>query len=96
MTRVRYRVLIGGRVQGVNFRAATRGQALAHYIDGWVRNLPDGRVEAVFEGEQEDVDRILEWSRQGPPAALVTEVQEIPEPYRGEMTGFEVRYDGWE
>ncbi|MCL4534589.1 MAG: acylphosphatase [Bacteroidetes bacterium] len=95
MAKVRYRVLISGRVQGVNFRSAMRSQAISHYVGGWVRNLGDGRVEAVLEGEKEDVEQVVAWARHGPPAAYVADVQATPEPYRGESEGFYVRYAEW-
>jgi acylphosphatase len=63
---VRYRVLISGYVQGVYFRDTCRRMALQHGVSGWVRNLRDGRVEAVFEGPAEDVSRLVAWARHGP------------------------------
>jgi acylphosphatase len=71
---IRYRVLISGRVQGVYFRDACRRVALQHGVNGWVRNLPDGRVEGVFEGEAEDVASVVAWTRRGPDLALVADV----------------------
>lgn len=71
---VRYRVLISGRVQGVYFRDTCRRIALEHGVSGWVRNLPDGRVEAVFEGQANGVERLVDWSRQGPRLAVVSHV----------------------
>jgi acylphosphatase len=71
---IRYRVLISGQVQGVNFRAACRRVAWQHGLTGWVRNLPDGRVEAVFEGPGEDVHQVLDWARRGPRLAVVSDV----------------------
>jgi acylphosphatase len=76
---IRYRVLISGRVQGVFFRDTCRRMALVHGVNGWVRNLPDGRVEAVFEGPPEDVDRLVAWARHGPRLAAVTGVAVQPE-----------------
>ena len=87
---VRYRLLISGRVQGVFFRDTCRLVADQHGVAGWVRNLPDGRVEAVFEGTAEDVGRLVEWSRQGPPSAVVKDVRVQPEPPEG-VSGFQVR-----
>jgi acylphosphatase len=69
---IRYRVLISGQVQGVNFRAACRWMAVQHGVTGWVRNLADGRVEAVFEGPARDVQRLLDWVRRGPRLAVVS------------------------
>jgi acylphosphatase len=71
---IRYRVLISGQVQGVYFRGTCRRMALEHGVSGWVRNLPDGRVEAVFEGPAEDVHRLLDWARRGPQLAVVADV----------------------
>jgi acylphosphatase len=71
---VRYRVLISGRVQGVFFRDTCRRLAEQHGVTGWVRNLPDGRVEAVFEGPPEDVRRLVDWAHTGPRLAIVDNV----------------------
>jgi acylphosphatase len=71
---VRYRVLISGLVQGVNFRGACWRMAQQHGVAGWVRNLADGRVEAVFEGPAHDVQRLLDWARHGPRLAVVADV----------------------
>ena len=80
---VRYRVLISGRVQGVFFRDACRRVARDHGVAGWVRNLPDGQVEAVFEGRPEDVDRLVAWARRGPSRAAVADVAVRAEPPEG-------------
>jgi acylphosphatase len=71
---IRYRVLISGQVQGVYFRSTCRRMALEHGVSGWVRNLPDGRVEAVFEGPTEDIHHPLDWARRGPHLAVVADV----------------------
>ena len=71
---VRYRVLISGQVQGVNFRAACERMAWQLGVAGWVRNLNDGRVEAVFEGPAGDVQHLLDWVRHGPRLAVVADV----------------------
>ena len=68
---VRYRLLISGRVQGVFFRDTCRQLADERGVAGWVRNLPDGRVEAVFEGPAEDVRRLVDWAHRGPRLAMV-------------------------
>jgi len=83
---VRYRVLVSGQVQGVFFRDTCRQMAVGHGVSGWVRNLPDGRVEAVFEGRAEDVDRLLEWARRGPSQAVVAGVAVQAEPPEGLST----------
>ena len=92
MTAIRVHVLISGHVQGVFYRASTQRQAHTVGVRGWVRNLPDGRVEAVFEGEEAAVQRMVAWCRSGPPNAYVTDVDVRPEPFVGELTGFNVRY----
>jgi acylphosphatase len=89
---VRAHVWISGRVQGVFFRYATQQEAQKHGVAGWVKNLPDGRVEAVFEGEKEAVEALLQWCRRGPPSAAVSEVAVEWEPHRGEFASFEIRY----
>ncbi|MGB9965475.1 acylphosphatase [Halobacterium sp. CBA1126] len=88
--RTRARVLVSGKVQGVYFRANTREQARERGVDGWVRNLRDGRVEAVFEGPEEDVEAMVEWCHEGSPAADVEAVDaEFGDP-EGE-DGFRIR-----
>lgn len=87
----RAHVLVSGKVQGVFFRSSTKDKAEELGISGWVRNLSDGRVEAVFEGETEDVDKMVEWCRKGPEYAIVTGVESIVEEYKGEFTGFLLR-----
>ncbi len=77
---VRYRVLIAGQVQGVGFRMSCRRVALEYGVRGWVRNLPDGRVEAAFEGPADDVQHLLDWARRGPRLAVVADVTVRPEP----------------
>ena len=87
---IRKRVLVSGTVQGVFYREACRQVAGEQGVAGWVRNLPDGRVEAVFEGEPARVERMVNWSRRGPSRALVTMVAVHDEPAEG-LTAFEVR-----
>ena len=85
-------VCVSGRVQGVFFRAETQNKAVSLNLTGWVRNIPDGRVEAVFEGEKERVDTMIEWCRQGPPYASVINVEVIEKPYTKEFEDFRIRY----
>ena len=87
---VRYRVLISGRVQGVFFRDTCRRMAERHGVSGWVRNLPDGSVEAVFEGPVGEVRRLVEWSRHGPRSAAVQDIRVRAEPPEG-ISGFRIR-----
>lgn len=88
----RVHAYISGRVQGVFFRAATQRAAMDFNLTGWVRNIADGRVEAVFEGEDENVDKMLAWCHEGPPAARVEKVLTQEEPYTGEFKDFNVKY----
>jgi acylphosphatase len=88
----RIRIIVSGMVQGVFFRAKTRNEAIRNNVRGWVRNLPDGRVEAVFEGKPEDVDRVVDWCRVGPSHAFVDRVDAVEEPYTGAFRAFEIRY----
>ena len=90
--KARAHVVVSGRVQGVFFRSETQDEANRRNVSGWVRNLPDGRVEAVFEGEKEDVDRLIEFCRRGPPGARVSKVDVQWEGYVGEFRGFKIRY----
>jgi acylphosphatase len=88
----RAHVFISGRVQGVFFRAETQRAAMGLNLTGWVRNVPDGRVEAAFEGEDTNVDKMLTWCHHGPPAARVQEVIIKEEPYTDEFSNFSVKY----
>ncbi|NNG84837.1 acylphosphatase [Streptomyces sp. NHF165] len=82
--------MASGDVQGVYYRDTCRSTAVRHGVRGWVRNLPDGSVEALFEGEPEAVERLVEWAHEGSPAAFVDDVQ-IFEQEPGGLEGFEVR-----
>ena len=86
----RRRVAVKGHVQGVFFRETTRRRALADGIAGWVRNLPDGSVEAVFEGDRDAVDRLVSFMRDGPRGARVDWVDVVTEEPEG-LSGFDVR-----
>jgi len=90
--KVRAHVLISGRVQGVFFRYETKRLAVRLGVEGWVRNLPDGRVEAVFEGEKEDVERMIEFCHRGPPGAIVRKVEVSWEEPTGRFQGFRILY----
>jgi acylphosphatase len=87
---IRRRVLVSGLVQGVFFRDTCRRVAAQQGVAGWVRNLPDGRVEAVFEGDPDRVERMVAWARRGPAQARVTAVTVEEEPVDG-LTGFTIR-----
>ncbi len=86
----RRRVLVSGKVQDVFFRDSTQREAENAGVGGWVRNLPDGRVEAVFEGDDQAVDRMVAWCREGPDAAEVRDVEAHDEEPEG-LSGFSVR-----
>ncbi|MFG2827593.1 acylphosphatase [Streptomyces sp. NPDC048434] len=87
---IRRRVVVSGDVQGVFFRDTCRRTADEQGVAGWVRNLPDGTVEAVFEGEPEPVQKLVDWAREGPPMATVNTVSVHEEEPEG-LTGFENR-----
>ena len=87
---VRRRVEVSGRVQGVFFREGTRRLASEHGVSGWVRNRPDGTVEAVFEGSPDAVAALVAWARAGPRHARVTGCEVHDEPVEG-LGGFTVR-----
>jgi len=90
--KVRAHVLVSGRVQGVFFRSETEYEAVKRNLCGWVRNLPDGSVEAVFEGEKEAVEELVEFCRRGPRGARVSNVEVQWEEYAGEFKGFRIKY----
>ena len=89
--KIRARVIITGLVQGVNFRYHPREAALRCNVAGWVQNLPDGSVEGCFEGDERDVNALIDWCRQGPDWARVDHVAVRKEEYRGEFDGFTIR-----
>jgi acylphosphatase len=86
---VRRHLWVSGRVQGVWFRGSCAEEASGLGVSGWARNLPDGRVEVVVEGEADAVDKLAQWCRHGPPYAHVTSVEDRSEPPEG-LTGFAV------
>lgn len=86
---LRLRVVVRGRVQGVWFRESTRIEAERLGVDGWVKNRPDGRVEAVLEGDPSAVRALEAWCASGPPSARVVEIVSVEEPPLGEV-GFRV------
>jgi Acylphosphatases len=88
----RVHVYVSGRVQGVFFRAETQRAAMSFNLTGWVRNVPDGQVEAVFEGEDENVDKMIAWCHIGPPAARVEKVLTEEEPYTSSFSAFSIKH----
>jgi acylphosphatase len=92
MAKSRAKLIIKGHVQGVNFRYYTQREAKKNNLTGWVRNLPDGSVAALFEGEEQDVEMMIQWCRHGPPSARVTELIAQKEEFRGEFQSFSILF----
>ena len=92
MDKARASVIVEGRVQGVFFRHHTQGMAFRLGVKGWVRNRRDGSVEAVFEGDRDRVDQIIQWCHRGPSEASVKNVSVTWENYTGEFDDFSVTY----
>ena len=92
MVNARAHIFVSGQVQGVFFRQSTREKAQTSGVTGWVRNLPDGRVEAVFEGEEENVKELIDFCRKGPRGAVITNVDMAFERFTGEFRNFKVTY----
>jgi acylphosphatase len=90
VSRIRRRVVVHGRVQGVFFRDATRERARTRGVEGWVANRADGAVEAVFEGDPDAVESMVRFAREGPGGADVYDVEVSEEEPEG-LSGFEVR-----
>jgi acylphosphatase len=90
--KARAHVIISGIVQGVNFRYYTKLEAEKNNVTGWIRNLMNGRVEAVFEGKKECVEKMIEFCKTGPPNAYVSSVEVKWEKFKGETNKFEIRY----
>jgi acylphosphatase len=90
--KVRAHAIISGRVQGVFFRVETKRAADGFGVFGWVKNRRDGTVEALFEGDQDRVDAVLEWCKEGPAHARVFAVNVDWENYTGEFTAFDITY----
>jgi acylphosphatase len=88
--KIRAHVFIQGKVQGVYFRQNTKHMAIMNRLSGWVRNLDDGRVEAIFEGEEINVNKVIEWCHVGPPKAHVDNVRVKFEKYTGEFSNFDI------
>jgi acylphosphatase len=95
-SKIRRRVIVKGRVQGVAFRAYTRSAAREIGVLGWVRNLPDGSVETVLEGDPERVGLMLAWLKKGSPYSRVDDVVIIEEKPSGSFVDFDIAFDTWE
>ena len=92
MTKTRAHVYVSGKVQGVFFRQNTKRQAQSQGVKGWVKNLDDGRVEAVFEGEEEAVKALVEFCSKGPKGASVTNIAVDWDPFKEEYPSFNIAY----
>ena len=92
MAKQRVRLFVKGKVQGVFFRQALKVKAKQNNVSGWVKNLKDGRVETIFEGEDANVSSIVEWCHAGPANARVEDIEIKNEKYKDEFEKFEVLY----
>lgn len=90
--KTRAHLFINGRVQGVYYRAFTRDAAVFLCLAGWVRNLYDGRVEALFEGDKAAIEQAIKDCHAGPQGAVVDNIEVLWEAYQGDLKGFEIRY----
>ena len=91
MTAARVHLLVSGRVQGVFYRQSAAAEARRLGLRGWVRNLPDGRVEAEAEGGRAALEALMSWCRRGPPEARVDQLTARWGEPRGDLAGFEIR-----
>jgi len=90
--KTRAHIFVSGRVQGVFFRENTQKKARKLGLTGWVKNLLDGRVEAVFEGEKEKIEEMIEWIKKGSFLAKVNNLEINWQEYQGEFENFEIKY----
>jgi acylphosphatase len=90
VARVSFKIVATGKVQGVSFRVIMKETALHHRVDGWVRNRGDGSVEAIVQGEEEGVKKVIEWARAGPPLANVVTLTAVKIPSYPRQTGFRI------
>ena len=92
MVQKRIHIFVTGRVQGVFFRQSTKVMAIKNNVKGWVRNLDDGRVEIVAQGETQDIDNLAHWCKTGPANSRVDEFELSEENVTDEFENFEVKY----
>lgn len=92
MSKTRAHFFLSGEVQGVCFRSAAKDKARSLGVKGWVRNLSDGRVEIIAEGEENKVKKFIEWAKEGPEFAGVENIELYRENYKGEFDRFEIKY----
>ncbi|MDI6602534.1 MAG: acylphosphatase [Patescibacteria group bacterium] len=91
--KARVHIFVSGLVQGVFFRSETRARAEELGLFGWVRNLENGKVEILAEGEKEKLEKLVEWTKKGPASARVNGLDVEWQEYKGEFSQFEIRYD---
>lgn len=91
--KVRVHALISGKVQGVFFRGSAKEKAEKLGISGWIKNLRDGRVEAIFEGDKENINKMIEWAKKGPIGAKIEDFNLSWEDYKGDFSEFSIEYD---
>ena len=92
MKQQRARLLVSGNVQGVFFRQALKVVAKKNNVSGWVRNLKDRRVEAVFEGDSKSINSVIEWAHVGPANSRIDDIEVINEEFKNEFSTFEGLY----
>lgn len=91
--KIKAHIFVIGRVQGVFFRENTKRKAEKLRVAGWIKNLRDGRIEAIFEGDKGNVEKMVDWARRGSFLAKVDGLDLVWEDYKGEFQEFEIRYD---
>jgi len=91
--KMRVHIFVSGRVQGIFFRENTKKKAEKLAISGWVKNLRDGRLEAIFEGDRENIEKMVNWAKKGPIWAKIDDFSLVWEDYLGQFKDFEIRYD---
>jgi acylphosphatase len=90
MNNIRVHLVVEGRVQGVWFRESMRREAVSLNLTGWVKNRPDRTVEALIEGPEREVNKLVSWCQKGPPVARVTGIRREQETWQGEFDSFEI------
>ena len=90
--KIRVHIFVSGKVQGVFFRENAKKKAEKLAVQGWIKNLRDGRVEAVFEGHRKNIEEMVDWARKGPIWAKIDDFSLVWEDYQGEFKQFEIRY----
>lgn len=93
MEKIRAHIFVSGRVQGVFYREKTKKKSEKLGVTGWVKNLSDGRVEAIFEGDKDMVEDMVNWARKGPIWAKIEALDIVWEDFTGQFNNFEIRYD---